>query len=1084
MASSSIPANPTSNNVAHLLPKLSDPDSDLRYMALNDLRQIFNTAHQTFLLHDYNTCARTVDGFCHTLIDTNGEVQNMTIQCLGPFVNRVPDTILCPLIDKVSNLQTDNTVDSSIPALALRAIVVALPRPVSGVARTKAVNDSYVAISRALIPRLVGYNVFPPKEKNLPAVPKGMLVDDMEKGTDSNAIDVLTEVARCFGPMLKDPEIQALQRTTLEVLESERSGSVLKKKAVAAVSTLANYFSDALLSGFISRIIEKLRDEHLSKSKQKLYITIIGSMARANPRKVGPYLQTLTPFILNPLETDADEGMEEDEERDPEIDEVQEAALVAIEGFLAACSRDMRMFTDEVINAAVKLLKYDPNNFMHDDEDMAEEEEDEELEGDDFEEEGGYDDDDDSSWKVRRCAAKVLYTLIMTRGKGELLDDGTLYSRVAPALVSRFKEREETVRLEVLATLIALVRLTSDRTDVPELSTSDDATRGIMLPPPSRKRRRGGSDASMLDGQTNASLKSGSALPEASAPSSGARLELTKISPEIVKGVAQLLKTGPLPTKQTSIVLLKNLVITQHGGLTDYLGQTIGPVVDAAKSSGSAGLSSASSAATGNTLRINALQLLGALAHSHSAGVLQPHLEKIVPTLVKGAQDKYSKVSVESLSAIEQYILAMTPPRSTTASFQAQLASLFDVLVSRISATDADLEVRQQAIHVLGLLLGRSSAVPGLLSAGKRKVGLDLLQDRLKNELTRLATVRAIDVIGSLSKDKQDLQSPWVREVAVELSLQFRKASRTLRGASLSALRSLAVNPSTRAHIDDKTTKALLEHLLPTLTSNDLHMLGPGLTILAAFVQDNPKAVMTSDVVKALCFVVQSSVTGSSMEALLMLMRVIGQQGVGAELMQAFLKDVGVSGNTDIVGKVIGTLLVAGSSSLPVKLDDFIKELNTAQDDKRKCLALSVLGEASLRLGSSSPLTPDVFMSHFQSKSDQVPLAAANALGRAGAGNVQAYLPAILDMMSKPNSRKYLLLHAVKEILKQPGAEADIIPHANSLWQNVLAAAQADDNRAIGAECIGRLAIIDPKTYLPQLKVILHVVERSQAPRN
>jgi cullin-associated NEDD8-dissociated protein 1 len=51
------------------------------------------------------------------------------------------------------------------------------------------------------------------------------------------------------------------------------------------------------------------------------------------------------------------------------------------------------------------------------------------------------------------------------------------------------------------------------------------------------------------------------------------------------------------------------------------------------------------------------------------------------------------------------------------------------------------------------------------------------------------------------------------------------------------------------------------------------------------------------------------------------------------------------------------------------------------------------------------------------------------------------------------------------------GAEGEIVPYAQSLWQNLLTASQAEDNRAIGAECIGRLAIIDPKTYLPQLQV-------------
>ena len=78
--SSAVPQNPTANSVAALLPKLNDADSDLRYMSLNDLYSILNAGSQNFLLGDYNTCARTIDGLLKTLDDQNGEVQNQAIK--------------------------------------------------------------------------------------------------------------------------------------------------------------------------------------------------------------------------------------------------------------------------------------------------------------------------------------------------------------------------------------------------------------------------------------------------------------------------------------------------------------------------------------------------------------------------------------------------------------------------------------------------------------------------------------------------------------------------------------------------------------------------------------------------------------------------------------------------------------------------------------------------------------------------------------------------------------------------------------------------------------------------------------------
>ncbi|KAH8625238.1 TIP120-like protein [Alternaria alternata] len=1081
MAPSSVPPNPTAHNVAQLLPRFADDDPDFRFMALSDLHDILQVAHPGLLLHDDVVSAKTVEGLLTTLVDTNGEVQNQALKCLGPFVNRINDKTLPVMIDKLSTLPTGNTVDQSIPAMALREVVISLPRPTTGAARSKSVLDAYSAISRVLIPRLIGYNVIPPAQQGLTQPPKGMLQDDLEKGSDSNALDVLIEVGRCFGSMLQDVEIQALQQITFAILENDRASSMMKKKSVTAVSVLAGYFSDQLLSNFLSKLIELLRDPHITRSKRKLYITILGSMARSIPRKFGPYLKTLAPFVLSALSTqEQDEEMDvsDDEgERDPEIDEVLEAALIALDGFLASCSQDMRMYTDEAIGAATRYLKYDPNLAQDDDEDdddMPSDEEDA-LEGEDFEEETGYDDDEDASWKVRRCAAKVLYTLISTRSNGDLLEDGTLYERVAPALITRFREREDNVRLEVMATLSNLIKKSGDGPS-PVKFSDEIPQSGMMLPPPSKKRRRGGSDASMFDLQASSSLSMGYASPApASTPPVGPRASLAKLSPDIVKGIAQLLKQSSCPptTKQACISLIKDIVITQRGGLDGYLNQLISPVVEAAKVAGG---TTSSASATANSLRTQALQLIGAIADTHPSKSIQPYVASIIDALLLGVKDKYSKLSIEALAATEQVIKALTPPRAATSGTENQqhLEQLFDALFNRISANDADVEVRRSAIHVLGLLLGRSSGEQGLLSSQKRTSGLELLADRLKNELTRLASVRAVDSVAAHTKAQNELSAEWVQNVALELAAQLRKASRVLRGASLSALRTLALNSLSRSQLDSQTKAQVVEMLLPLLNASDLHLLGPALIILATFVKDDAQTTMTSNLNGALCQVAQGSISGTPLDALLKLVRIIGEQRAGQALMQALLQQVGVSGHPEIVGKVIGNLLVYGGDSVGVKLEQFITELETAQDDKRKCLALVVLGESALRLGAQSTVDPKLFIKYFSTKSENVPLAAAVALGRAGAGSVSKYLPVILSTMGQPSSPQYLFLHSIKEILQHDDTESEIIPYASTLWQNLVVASQLEDNKAIGAECIGRLTIIDPKTHLPQLQAFLN----------
>lgn len=1062
-----IPSNPTSHNVASLLPKLNDADPDIRYMTLNDLHTMLESGGPTFLLHDYTTCAKVVDGLLHTLNDGNGDVQNQAIKCLGPFVNKAPENILAPTIEKVSNIKTDNTIDNTIPALAVRAIVVALPHPVPGVPRSSKVQEAYSAVSRALIPRLVGRVVVPlPNGKNNPPPPRGMLEEDLSEATDSNSLDLLTELARCFGVMLQEVEVEALERITMQILESERCGSVMKKKAVTALAALAAYFSDGLLAQHVSYTIEKLRQPHLTSQQRKLYITVYGSLAKAIPQKFGPYLKTLAPFVLSclsqeELDQQREQEAEADGERDTEMEEVREAAFVAVENFLQTCAQDMRAYNKEVVEATTRFLKYDPTLADDEDEEMEEEpEEDDEFEAEeDFEEETGFEDEDDVSWKVRRGSAKAVHCLLATLDP----NDPVVYGTLAPALIARFKEREESVRTEILSTLAYLVSKTG-ATSSTKKTTAE--TNGL---PTSRKRRRGGSDAMLSDLHAQQVMLNGYASPSTPPPSDNASQGLAKINPQIVKESAKLLKTSTPATKLVTMTLLRDMINAQHGGLSESADSVIDPMIETMNNASSIG-----SAANSNALRIEALLLLRVIADNHSSKVLQTHLGKVVPALIAAAKDRYAKVSGEAFATIEVCVKALTPPRSAASKSQngEYLNKLFAVITERISAQDTDTEVRQKAVQALGLLIGRTSGSTGaaLLNQESRFAGQQLIADRMKNELTRLACVRAVDTIFVLSQSGKDFKPGFVGTVALELGAQLRKASRSLRGASLSALRMLAVNEACRNSLDDKTVSQVIELLLPLIQAEDLHMLGPSLIILGAFAKDKSALLSTQPVIAAICSVTSTSLSGTALEALVACVEAIGQAGAGKDLMAALLNQ-GVQGDTDVSGRVIGTLLVSGGPQIGVKLDDFLKELQTQGDESKKCLALSVLGEAGLRMGSKCPLQPQSFTPYFEDRSEKVKLAAAIALGRAGAGNVKTYLPQVLDAMSQ--GRQYLLLHSVKELLQHSAAEDEIRPYTAKLWEQIINSGQTEDNKVVSAECIGRLATIDPAAYLPQLQTFL-----------
>lgn len=991
--------------------------------------------------------------------------------------------------------------------MALRTVVMTLPRPITGITPSKDVTDSYMAISRVLIPRLVGRVVQKPavkltrgpkeKDLSLPQPPPGMLELDGPKEIDPEAVDILIELVRCFGPMLQTTEVQALQSLLVGILESDRPSSVVKKRTVVAVSILALYLEDQELSNFVSQLIVGLRNSHLSLVQRRLYITILGSMARSIPARFGPYLKTLAPFILSALsEEELSEQLEnsaEDGEPDSEFDDVRESALVALEGFLASCGNDMRPFTDATIASAIRYLKYDPNyNVEDDDEEMGGTQPDDEDEdfGDDedYEADGDFDDDDDdASWKVRRCAAKALYTLISTRGSGDLLDDGTLYTQVAPILVQRFNERVENVRLEIIATISSLVRKTGEGNIIPFSLDEGPEYAFSVQPTQSRKRRRESSGAAVpFDSKPLLSMSAGLTSPTMQPmPTSGPKSDLAKLTPSIIKNATKLLKGNSVPTKQAIINLLDDIVSVQNGRLDEYFGQIIDPIIDAVKTQTSAATSTSVStggaaSATANTLRIAALRLIGDISKTHSSSVLQPYLGKLIPGVVSAVSDKFYKISGEAIGTVEELIKLVTPPRSRSVrtDHRGNLQQLYQVVVGRVSSMDADTEVRQRAIHTLGILIARTASPEGisLLSPADRSVALDLLCDRLKNETTRLAAVRAIDTVAALTTNAEHLSPKWIREVSLELSAQLRKSNRALRGASLGALKNLIYAPASRGALDLVTINGLVIALLPLISILDLHLLGPTLLIFAAMVGDNSEAVMTEEINLVVCDLLHHPIGGSVLAALLEFIAKVGEKKAGRTLMTAILRDVSINGEPTVVGKVIGTLLVSGGESVGVKIGDFEAELrNPTSGDAKYSLALAVLGEVGLRLGPASSLRPQNFFSQFASPSDKVRLAAAVALGRAAAGNVSAYLPVIATTMDQGGNAQYLLLHSIKEMLQQLAPTGhDLSSYTKTLWDRVVTAATAsEDNKAVGAECIGRVTIIEPTKYMPYLQVSL-----------
>lgn len=215
---------------------------------------------------------------------------------LGPLALRLPSEALIPLLEKLTELTSSPTIDTSVPNTALRVIVDTLPHPRKGQPHSTAVTTAYSAISRVLIPRLTGPTQSASGRRG--SVVRGMLEKDPSKGFSSDAIDVVIKVITCFGPLLKETELAALEEPLMAIIHNDTAGTVVTKRALTAISALVLFYNDKQLNTFVKRLTDTLSSTDISTVHRRHLIAAIGTIARSAPAQLGPHLDTLVPFVF------------------------------------------------------------------------------------------------------------------------------------------------------------------------------------------------------------------------------------------------------------------------------------------------------------------------------------------------------------------------------------------------------------------------------------------------------------------------------------------------------------------------------------------------------------------------------------------------------------------------------------------------------------------------------------------------------------------------------------------------------------------------------------------------------------------
>ncbi|XP_045773917.1 cullin-associated NEDD8-dissociated protein 1 [Maniola jurtina] len=992
-----------SYQIANLLEKMTSNDKDFRFMATNDL---MTELQKDSIKLDDDSERKVVKMLLRLLEDKNGEVQNLAVKCLGPLVNKVKEYQVEGIVETLCvNMLSDTEQLRDISSIGLKTVISELP---------------------------LGSNTL---AANVCKKITGRLSSAIEKQEDVSvqleALDILADLLSRFGGLLISFHPMLLN-SLLPQLASPRQA--VRKRTIVALSHLVMSCNASLYNKLIDHLLEGLSTS-TSSSVSRTHIQCIASVCRQAGHRFGVQLWRVAPQVLK-HSTDADE-------------ELREHCLQALEAIVLKCPKEVQPHIPTIIELCLKMITYDPNYNYEDDEEGGgedEEMEDESFEPDAYPESDSeeYSDDDDMSWKVRRAAAKCLESVISTRH--ELLAE--MYQTVSPALIARFKEREENVKCDILSAYTALLR----------------ATR----PPPALQANIAPSENS----------------PQA--------LLLQRV-PGLVRGALRVIRGRSVRARAGALALLRELLAAAPGCLADHAARVIRALTPPLTDKG-----------TASSMKIETLVFVVWLVRGHSADAMRPHVAALLPAVLACVQDSFYKVTAEALRVLQTLVKVMRPLESIenidgavsppAEDLQSFVPAMYECTLVRLRATDMDQEVKERAIAACGQLICHF----GDYLENELPVCLPIFLERLRNEITRLTTVKALTKIAS-SPLRIDLR-PILSDVVPILGSFLRKNQRALKLSTLVLLDTLVQNYSNAISIE-LLSKVLME--VPALVCEaDLHCAQTALALVrgacvrcpAALTPDARNALtpniltlarsplLQGGALKAMVGVLSALVTadvaGCSRRELLALLVAPVHANADHAATPHHIKQAYHS-----LAKCVAAVVVSSGSDGSDALDitrGFLRDALQPHSDTQHMFALLALAEIGRHLDLSSiPNLKEVLLSSFAPSSEEVKSAASYALGSVAVGNLPEFLPFILNEIEAQPKRQYLLLHSLREIIAcesctPEGVEA-LRPFIPEIWVQLSKHCQCaeEGSRNVVAECLGKLCLLEPKDLLPHLKEFL-----------
>ncbi|GMH39342.1 hypothetical protein BSKO_07240 [Bryopsis sp. KO-2023] len=694
-------------------------------------------------------------------------------------------------------------------------------------------------------------------------------------------------------------------------------------------------------------------------------------------------------------------------EADEEDGELMEMGLHALESFVSRCPAQVKVFIEKIMETALVYLKHDPN-FAADLDDIEDDEMDyEEEEDDDFSDE--YTDDDDESWKVRRAAAHCLSAIFINNPD----QISVLYPKAAPDLLKRFAEREENVRVDVFNAYVDLLRQVSRVSK----HLGEEHQQRIL-----------GGDMDLL-----------------------------------MKALSKQLKEKSMKIRIGAFVVLRELAHVMPKSLSKYISLFVDGIKRAFTDKSSQ-----------SDLKIEALSFLKMAMCESEPATFQAHLPDLSEPVFASVQERYYKVTAEALRVCREMVRIIRPEVGGPIpdDLKPMVVALFDATMARLGAQDQDQEVKECAIKCVAVAVKQL----GDILPEKVQAILQILLERARSETTRLTTVKALNTI---AKSELDIDlSPILEPSVVQLTDFLRKANMVLRQASLAALGSLS------ARLGHKLSSEVIQRMITEasvlIDDKDLHLTAQSLTLLKTLLDVQPgcaSEVADKGIPRAMALVNSTLLQGGALEALRGFYAVVAKSNTPSgsfTVLFAALMEEGSSGGKVqqlSVAQCIASLCCDGQ---PQELPGTVAKLMEASehDAGAKRLVLFVLGELGRRTDLSQyGDIESLLAASMTDKTEDIKAAGSFALGAITVGNLEKYLPSLLQKIKEDQSnpkRLYLLLQALNEVIRSmermPGAVFSQGDHDSIVEILLMCSESEEECRNVVAECLGHMALIHPLT--------------------